>query len=197
MFSESVFQFLLYLCRQLRRSWRVILVSGCPCVHASALTEASLWGGRYRIWCLCGVIVFAGCTSQYTMLKWGQISWNEHFCWPVGCTPQGYLHHFVQTWTCLSIQFRTGNGLHPQWLLSLDKIWKHPIFSRSERYPTGLIYTLLIIHYLGHAKLSWTDNSVIFVGCIPQRSIYPTRHSGLKFACHSQDCGMQLIMYLW
>ena len=48
--------------------------------------------------------------------------------------------------------FRLAVGCTPHWLPSLDKFCKYPIFSGSERYLKGLIYTHLIIHYPGHAK---------------------------------------------
>ena len=166
-------------------------------VCLSTLTEATLWGGQYRIWCLVGYFGIVGCTSQYTKLKWRQRNWNEHFCWKGRCTPKnvstilsklGYVH---------MSNFRLAVGCIPHWLPSLDKICKHPIFSGSERYPTVPIYTHLIIHYPGRAKLSWMDSLVISVGCIPQRSVHLTQRCGLKLAPHSQDCGVHLIMYLW
>ena len=67
-----------------------------------------------------------------------------------GVHPQGCYHHFVQTWTCLYVNFGLAVGCIPHWLPSLDKICKHPIFSGSERYPTGLIYT-----HLGCIKRIW------------------------------------------
>ena len=107
-------------------------------------------GGRYRIWCLVWWFCIVGCTSQYTMPKWGQISWNEHFCWKGGCTPKDVSTILSKLGHVYMSNFGLAVGCIPHWLPSLDKICKHPIFPGSERYPTWLIYTHLISHYQGH-----------------------------------------------
>ena len=125
-----------------------------------------------KLHCVVGSTEYGALWGDFVL--WVARHWNEHFCWKGGA-PKDVSTILSKPGHVYKSNFRLAVDCNPHWLPSLDKICKHPIFSGSERYPIGLIYTHLIINYPGHAQLFWTDSLVIFVGCIPQRSTYPTR----------------------